>query len=146
MELRKSTSAPVLAQLPQTPIRKEESWNDYVLQRARGQALFDTIYDRHTKRVMQSMADAYPDLAQSALHHLYGPLLSEGAILTPRETSLIVVTGTFAMCVPSQLRGHIYGALHNGAVKVDIERLYNTVLLFCRHYGTPVPPLINVKL
>ncbi|ORX54967.1 hypothetical protein DM01DRAFT_1304536 [Hesseltinella vesiculosa] len=130
--LHKATPKSILELLPTTPIRSETTW--------------DQIYDRHTVRVMQSMHTMYPDLAQSAHHHLYSPLLSECAITSGRETSLIVVAGCFVQNVPSQLRGHIYGALNNGATKTDIERVHETVLVLCRHYGAQLPPHINAKL
>jgi alkylhydroperoxidase/carboxymuconolactone decarboxylase family protein YurZ len=121
-------------------MRQEETWHQVKDQRQRGQALFDNIYDRHTTRVMKTMDTIYPDLAQTAHYHIYGSVLSDTTVLSARETSLIVVAGCFAQNLASQLRGHSYGAIHNGASQQDLQRVYETVIALCQYYGpAPIP-------
>ncbi|KAI8099341.1 AhpD-like protein [Halteromyces radiatus] len=148
-QLHKATPEAILDRLPKQPIRQEDTWEKVTAQRQRGKKLFDTIYDRHTDRVMNMMATSYPDLAQTAHYHLYGSVLSDTTTVSAKETSLIVVAGCFAQNLPSQLRGHAYGAVHNGASQQDLQQVYESVVVLCRHYGTPVPlipPPIESKL
>lgn len=112
------------------------SWKD---QRKRGRQLFEKIYDRHTERVLNDMTSYYPDLAQTALDQLYGPILSETSVLSGMETSLVLVTGLKTQDVAAQLRGHAYGALHQGATKQDLARINALVDMLCKYYGLPVP-------
>ncbi|KAI9308727.1 hypothetical protein BJ944DRAFT_259712 [Cunninghamella echinulata] len=142
-ELYKNTPEPIKEKIPKDPIRQEETWQQISDQRQRGQKLFDVIYDRHTKKVMNTMDTIYPDLGQTARYHIYGPILSDVTFLSPKETSLVVVAGCFAQNIPSQLRGHAYGALHNGATQDDLNILYDTVIALCHHYHIPLD--VNIR-
>ncbi|KAI9495557.1 AhpD-like protein [Zychaea mexicana] len=132
--LQAAAPSEVLAQLPAKPIRSESSWHDITEQRERGNQLFDAIYERHTQRVREHMYNAYPDLAQTAINHLYGPILSEPSIVSAKETSLIMIAGLMVQDVPAQLKGHRYGALHLGATQQDLSRVENLVDLLSRYY------------
>lgn len=81
----------------------------------------------------------YPDLKQTALYHLYGPVLSETSILSGKESSLILVTGLKAQDVAAQLRGHAYGALHQGATRQDLDRIDTMVNMLFHHYRLSPP-------
>ncbi|CAO3580945.1 unnamed protein product [Absidia cylindrospora] len=140
-QLYNATPEMIRQRLANQPIRKEDTWERVKEQRERGQALFDTIYNQHTARVMNTMATIYPDLAQTAHYHIYGSALSETAMVSAKETSLLVVAGCFAQHLPSQLRGHSYGALHNGASQSDLQHVYETVIALCQYYGTSIPSL-----
>ncbi|KAG0179800.1 hypothetical protein DFQ29_001647 [Apophysomyces sp. BC1021] len=126
----------IRTRLPNTPIRKEQTWEDVQDQRNRGRTLFGKIYERHTHRILANMHTSHPDLAQAALHQLYGPILSETSVISARETSLVVVAGLMAQDLPGQLRGHVYGALHNGSTKDEVKRVEKLVALLSRHYQT----------
>ncbi|KAI8144540.1 AhpD-like protein [Fennellomyces sp. T-0311] len=134
--LQGAAPSEILAKLPTQPIRSESSWQDIVQERERGNQLFDAIYERHSSRVRQHMHTAYPDLAQTAINQLYGPILSETSIINAKETSLIMVAGLLAQDVPAQLRGHRYGALHQGATQQDLTRVEKLVDLLSRYYGS----------
>ncbi|KAI8340876.1 AhpD-like protein [Chlamydoabsidia padenii] len=135
------TPETIRQQLSKQPIRQEETWEQVKEQRQKGQALFDKIYDQHTSRVMTNMGTTYPDLAQTAHYHLYGSVLSDTTMVSAKETSLIVVAGCHAQDLPSQLRGHSYGAIHNGASPQDLQLVYQTVISLCRYYGAPIPSI-----
>ncbi|KAI8993365.1 AhpD-like protein [Pilobolus umbonatus] len=107
----------------------------------RGMALFKNIYNKHTDKVIRNMRNTHPDLAQTALYHLYGPTLSDTSILTPRETSLITVTGLMIQNIPLQLTGHKHGALHNGATKEDLNRVQSIVSTLADYYKMPIAKL-----
>ncbi len=87
------------------------------------------------------MHSFHPDLAQTALNHLYGPTLGEISVLTPRETSLVMVTGLMMQNVRPQLIGHYRGAYHNGATKEDMVRLESIVSVLADYYRTPIAKL-----
>lgn len=125
----------VLARLPKSPIRSESSWEQVLDQRERGQRLFDTIYERHSQRVVEQMQSAYPDLAQTAIHHLYGPVLAETSIVSAKETSLLMVASLMVQDVPPQLKGHRYGALHHGATQQELGHVETLVHTLCRYYA-----------
>ncbi|KAI8987761.1 AhpD-like protein [Mycotypha africana] len=131
----------VKALLPKKPLRNEEKWADVQFQRQRGKALFNKIYDRHAEKVMNNMYQTHPDLAQTALHHLYGPTLSETSILDAKETSLITVAGLMIQNIPLQLKGHSYGALHNGATEDDLRRVQSIVTILSEHYQCTIAKL-----
>ncbi|ORY97547.1 hypothetical protein BCR43DRAFT_513940 [Syncephalastrum racemosum] len=137
--LESATPDSIKAKLPTTPVRHEESWQEIVDHRKRGTALFGKIYERHTQRVLDQMHRYYPDLKQTALYHLYGPVLSETSILSGKESSLILVTGLKAQDVAAQLRGHGYGALHQGATRQDLDRIDTMVNMLFHHYNLTPP-------
>lgn len=114
--------------------RKEDTWSDVQLQRQRGEKLFDTIYGRYTEKVIHNMCSSHPDLAQTALHHLYGPTLSDESILSAKETSLVVVASLIVQNVPLQLKGHRYGAINNGATESEIKKLESLVYELAEYY------------
>ncbi|KAF7729751.1 hypothetical protein EC973_003829 [Apophysomyces ossiformis] len=138
--LSSATPDEVRAHLTNTPIRSEQSWEEVQDQRERGRALFGKIYERHTHRILNNMHTFYPDLAQAALHQLYGPILSETSVINARETSLVVVAGLMAQDLPDQLRGHVYGAIHNGSTKDELNRVEKLVGLLSSHYQVDYKP------
>lgn len=95
----------------------------------RGSAFFDQVYGKINKRVMGQMSTAYPDLGYWALHHVYGPLLSYTGILGPKETSLVVVASLIPQDVNPQLKGHLKGALNNGATKEEVMQVRDLSIL-----------------
>ncbi|CEI85712.1 hypothetical protein RMCBS344292_00169 [Rhizopus microsporus] len=139
--LSKVTPEEIKVLLPNKPLRKEETWSDVQNERQRGKALFDKIYDKHTDKVYNNMYNAYPDLAQTALHHLYGPTLAESSILNAKETSLVVVSSLMVQNVPLQLKGHLYGASHNGATQAEIDGVKDLVSKLADYYKVHVSRL-----
>jgi alkylhydroperoxidase/carboxymuconolactone decarboxylase family protein YurZ len=121
--------------------RKEESWSDVQNQRQRGRSLFGNIYERHTEKVIKSMYSSHPDLAQTALHQLYGPTLGEVSVLNPKETSLVTCAGLMIQNVPIQLVGHSHGAYHNGATKEDMVHVQSIVAVLADYYKYPIAKL-----
>lgn len=121
--------------------RKEESWADTQFQRERGKKLFGRIYDRHTERVINNMHSFHPDLAQTALNHLYGPTLGEVSVLSAKETSIVMVAGLMMQNVLPQLIGHYKGAFNNGVTKEDMVRLESIVTSLADYYRTPIAKL-----
>lgn len=103
--------------------------------------MFGNIYERHTEKVIKSMYSSHPDLAQTALHQLYGPTLGETSVLNAKETSLVTCAGLMIQNVPLQLVGHSHGAYHNGATKEDMARIQAIVGLLADYYKYPIAKL-----
>lgn len=109
--------------------------------RKRGKELFATIYDRHTDRVIQNMSNSHPDLAQTALFHLYSSVLGETAVLDAKDTSLITCAALMIQDIPLQLKGHSHGALHNGATKQELSRIQAIVSVLADYYNLSMAKL-----
>ncbi|CAN6610890.1 peroxisomal protein 2 [Trichomonascus vanleenenianus] len=88
-----------------------------------GATFFDAVYGKVSKRIRNQMASAYPDLDQYTIHHVYAPLLSYTKILSPKETSLVVCACLIPQDVNPQLKGHLKGALNNGATVEEMRSL-----------------------
>ncbi|KAI8374263.1 uncharacterized protein BYT42DRAFT_397791 [Radiomyces spectabilis] len=117
--------------------RDVSSWEQVLQQRARGRALFDKIYECHATRVYDNLSDAYPDLAEAAINHIYAPILSDVSILGEKETSFVLVAALIAENLPKQLRGQWYGAQHNGATLDELRQIQTMVHLICKEYNVP---------
>ncbi|ANB11745.1 hypothetical protein AWJ20_4567 [Sugiyamaella lignohabitans] len=101
----------------------------------RGRAMFDHVYGKIAKRVSGQMATAYPDLEYYAINHVYGPLLSYTSILTPKETSFVIVACLIPQDVNPQLKGHLKGALNNGATKEEVASVRDMALVISNWCG-----------
>lgn len=101
-----------------------------------GAEFFDKVYGKISKRVEGQMAAAYPDLAVYALEHVYEPLLSYVGVLTPKETSLMVVACLVPQDVNPQLKGHLKGALNNGATVEEVMSVRELAMTISKWYGT----------
>ncbi|KAF7730858.1 hypothetical protein EC973_001376 [Apophysomyces ossiformis] len=115
--------------------RTQNKWEDVLAQRERGLAMFETTYGQHSQRVMDSLQACHPDMAETAITHLYGPIISDTTVLSTQDTSLIYVAGLMAQNLPEQLKGHWYGAQHHGATVEALEEVRRLVELTCGYYG-----------
>lgn len=102
---------------------------------SRGAAFFDQVYGKINKRVLGQMSTAYPDLGYWAMYHVYGPLLSYTGILGPKETSLVVCASLIPQDVNPQLKGHLKGALNNGATKEEVMQVRELAMLITEWSG-----------
>lgn len=100
-----------------------KSWEDYVEMQERGKKYWDGVYTKISRRVESQMASSYPDLWKYTIDDVYSPLLSYTDVLTPEETSLVVISSLIPQDVNPQLKGHLKGALNGG---VAIETLRET--------------------
>ncbi|KLT44162.1 hypothetical protein CC85DRAFT_283951 [Cutaneotrichosporon oleaginosum] len=85
---------------------------------ARGMALWDGIYEPHSKKLVAKLADSHPDLPVHILNSHYGPLLSDPAVQVPEGafllgrvlTSVIAIAGLRAQTgVGPQVTSHVFG-------------------------------------
>jgi hypothetical protein len=85
---------------------------------------------------------------QLGIHLEYGLYLSDFSILSPVETSQIVLAGLIPYDVP-QVRGHMRGLLRNGGNEKDLEYVIDIALKIAKGMGVPlklqIPDITEVK-
>jgi len=118
MYLKNSTPTSLQAIVPQRDFSPSQTEKI----RDRGLKFWHQVYGKVSSRIITQMNTAYPDLWEYAKDHIYSPLLSYSDILTPRETSLVIIACLIPQDVNPQLKGHLKGALNNGASYDEIEQ------------------------
>lgn len=101
----------------------------------KGAAFFDQVYGKISGRIFNQLSTAYPDLAHYTVGHVYGPLLSFSKILSPKQTSLVVIACLIPQDVNPQLKGHLRGALNNGATKEEVRDTRQLSIEICEWCG-----------
>jgi len=66
---------------------------------------------------------------------MYGYLLSNTDILSPVETSWVLMAGLIPQDVNPQLKGHLRGALNNGATSEQVLAVREIVIAICEASG-----------
>lgn len=100
-----------------------------------GAAFFDQVYGKISQRVQNQLYTAYPDLRDYAISQVYAPLLSFTQVLGPKETSLVVIACLIPQDVNPQLKGHLKGALNNGATVEEVMELRSMSMEICQWCG-----------
>ncbi|KAI9798380.1 MAG: hypothetical protein M1835_000043 [Candelina submexicana] len=101
----------------------------------RGQTFFDRIYGKVSKRVMGQMdRSGTEDLGLTA-RLMYGYILSNTSVLTAAESSLVLMAGLIPQDVNPQLKGHLKGALNNGATVEEVKAVREVVIRICEACG-----------
>ncbi|KAI9821541.1 MAG: bifunctional AP-4-A phosphorylase/ADP sulfurylase [Phylliscum demangeonii] len=102
----------------------------------RGQALFDTVYGRAARPVMRQMRETSgaPDLA-ALVRLLYGHVLSNTDTLSALETSWVMIAALVPQDVEPQLKGHLLGALNQGASRDQVNAVRAVVVRVCEAAG-----------
>ncbi|OJK02178.1 hypothetical protein ASPACDRAFT_40997 [Aspergillus aculeatus ATCC 16872] len=124
---RASLPESITAQLSTTPIREPTPANISAI-RARGRALWDSIYRPFEQKLYDKLARAHPDLPVHILNMNYGALLADppgkgrvGRVLT----SLVAVACLRAQTgVGPQVTSHVFGlrkAVEDGSWADDVE-------------------------
>lgn len=102
----------------------------------RGSDFWNSVYtNKINTRIKRQMYTAYPDLWQYTYHHVYSPLLSFTDILLGKETSLCIVSCLIPQDVNPQLKGHLRGAINEGATKEELSDLRQLVVDLCDWSG-----------
>jgi len=66
---------------------------------------------------------------------MYGYLLSNTAILSPAESSFVLIAGLIPQDVNPQLKGHLRGAVNNGASVEEVRAVRDVVISICEESG-----------
>ncbi|KAI9833508.1 MAG: hypothetical protein M1819_003667 [Sarea resinae] len=102
---------------------------------SRGQNFFDQLYGKVSKRIMGQMdRSGTEDLGVTA-RLMYGYLLSNTNVLTAAESSFVVMAGLIPLDVNPQLKGHLKGAINNGATVEEVRAVREVVMKICEASG-----------
>ncbi|OCL13963.1 carboxymuconolactone decarboxylase [Glonium stellatum] len=101
----------------------------------RGQKFFEKVYGKVSKRVMGQMDRSGTEDLGVVARLMYGHLLSNTKILTPAETSFVLLAGLIPQDVNPQLKGHLKGAISNGATAEEVRAVRDVVIRICEASG-----------
>ncbi|KAI9817747.1 MAG: hypothetical protein M1827_000866 [Pycnora praestabilis] len=101
----------------------------------RGQTFFDRVYGKISKRVMGQMDRSGTEDLGITARLMYGYLLSNTNVLTAAESSFVLIAGLIPQDVNPQLKGHLKGALNNGATVEEVKAVRNIVIQICEAGG-----------
>ncbi|KAM0354152.1 hypothetical protein ACHAPU_001187 [Fusarium lateritium] len=101
----------------------------------RGQTFFEKIYGKISRRIMGQLdRSGAPDLGLLA-RLTYGYVLSNTDVLTPAETSFVLIASLIPQDVNPQLKGHLRGALNGGATVDEVRAVRDVVIRICEASG-----------
>lgn len=100
-----------------------------------GSEFWQAVYGKIGNRVKGQMFSAYPDLWQYAYNNVYGPILSFCDVISAKETSFVVISALIPQDVNPTLKGHLKGALNQGASKEEIESVRRLTFDICDWSG-----------
>jgi hypothetical protein len=101
----------------------------------RGQTFFEALYGKITRRVMGQMDRSGTEDLGLVARLVYGYVLSNTAVLSPAETSFVLVAGLIPQDVNPQLKGHLRGALNGGATVDEVKAVRSVVVEICSAAG-----------
>ena len=101
----------------------------------RGQKFFDQVYGKVTNRVMGQMDRSGTEDLGLLARLEYGYILSPTGILNAAETSFVVLAALVPQDVNPQLKGHLVGALNNGATREQVGAVRDIVVKICEASG-----------
>lgn len=114
------SATPIDLRAASEPLRPQENLT-HEEETARGLEFWDVVYGKVARRIKGQMDTSYPDLLQWTLQHVYGPLLSYTGVLGASQSSLVVVACLVPQDVNPQLKGHLRGAVNNGALLDEVR-------------------------
>jgi alkylhydroperoxidase/carboxymuconolactone decarboxylase family protein YurZ len=106
----------------------------------RGEMFFDNVYGKISKRIMGQMERCGTEDLGIVAKLMYGYLLSNTRILSAAETSYVLIAGLVPQDVNPQLRGHLKGALSNGATVEEVRATREMALRICQAVGMEILP------
>ncbi|MCJ1314356.1 hypothetical protein MMC25_008038 [Agyrium rufum] len=101
----------------------------------RGQTFFDNVYGKVSKRVMGQMDRSGTEDLGITARLMYGYILSNTNVLTAAETSYVLLAGLIPQDVNPQLKGHLKGAVNNGATVDEVKAVREIIIRICEASG-----------
>ncbi|MCJ1272456.1 hypothetical protein MMC21_000242 [Puttea exsequens] len=101
----------------------------------RGQRYFDRIYGKVSKRVMSQMDRSGTEDLGITARLMYGYILSNTSVLSPSETSYVLLAGLIPQDVPPQLKGHLKGACNAGSSVEEVQAVREIIIRICEASG-----------
>ena len=101
----------------------------------RGSQFFATTYGKVAARVMGQMDRCGTEDLGLTARLMYGYLLSNERVLEKKETSFVLIAGLVPQDVNPQLKGHLRGAVNNGATVEEVRAVRNACVEICEAAG-----------
>ncbi|KAK8136929.1 carboxymuconolactone decarboxylase [Apiospora sp. TS-2023a] len=111
----------------------------------RGQTFFDKLYGNISRRIMGQLDRSGTQDLGLAARLVYGYFLSNMKVLSATETSWVLIAGlvpqdlvaclSLENLVNPQLKGHLRGALNNGATVEQVRAIRAITVMICEEYG-----------
>ncbi|KAF2142033.1 uncharacterized protein K452DRAFT_287230 [Aplosporella prunicola CBS 121167] len=101
----------------------------------RGQRYFERVYGKVARRVMGQMDRSGTEDLGLTGRLVYGYLLSNERVLDARDSSFVLVAALIPQDVNPQLKGHLRGALNNGATADEVRAVREIVIRICEASG-----------
>ncbi|KAL9614654.1 MAG: hypothetical protein Q9167_000859 [Letrouitia subvulpina] len=98
----------------------------------RGKSFFDQVYG-------QMDHSGTEDLGITA-RIMYGYVLSNMNVLNAAETSFVLLAGLIPQDVNPQVKGHLKGAMNNGASLEEVRAVRQLIVRICEAYGMRINP------
>ncbi|WQF89691.1 hypothetical protein CDEST_14705 [Colletotrichum destructivum] len=101
----------------------------------RGHDFWNLIYGKISKRILSQMDRCGTEDLGLTVRLMYGHILSNTNVLSPVETSYVLIAGLIPQDVNPQLKGHLRGALNGGASVEEVRAVRGIVMDICEASG-----------
>lgn len=91
----------------------------------------EVMGDAHVKRSLESATSFTQPLQDWIIEHAWGSTWQDDSILPRKYRSLITLAFLIAQKSPNELKGHIRGAINNGATVEEIREVLMHSLPYC---------------
>ena len=91
----------------------------------------EVMGEAHVKRSLDSATDFTQPLQDWIIEHAWGSTWQDDSVLPRKYRSLITIAFLIAQKSPTELKGHIRGAINNGATVAEIREVLMHSLPYC---------------
>ena len=91
----------------------------------------DVMGEAHVKRSLDSATGFTQPLQDWIIEHAWGSTWQDDSVLPRKYRSLITIAFLIAQKSPTELKGHIRGAINNGASVAEIREVLMHSLPYC---------------
>ena len=91
----------------------------------------EVISETHVKRSLDAATDFTQPLQDWIIEHAWGTTWQDDTILPRKYRSLVTLGFLIAQKSPNELKGHIRGAINNGASVLEIREVLMHSLPYC---------------
>ena len=91
----------------------------------------EVMGEQHVKRSLDSATPFTQPLQDWIIEHAWGSTWQDNTILPRKYRSLITIAFLIAQKSPNELKGHIRGAINNGASVAEIREVLMHSLPYC---------------
>lgn len=95
------------------------------------QARTEVMGEQHVKRSLDSATAFTQPLQDWIIEHAWGSTWQDDSVLPRKYRSLITIAFLIAQKSPNELKGHIRGAINNGASVAEIREVLMHSLPYC---------------